>query len=273
MSHNDIQPGTPAATVSSRRAVGLGAQVASYTGALLRAWVRDPGIIVQSLVFPAFMLAMFHLVFGESTTAIGLGDSIFGTTGLVALVGAMFGTAMAGLQFIEERDTGLLQRLWTLPVARSGYLIGRIVAEVVRMFAGTVILFAVAVPLGFRFTQGWLAGLGALVVPVLLGVGVAFLVIAVATVSGKAVIQQLSILFLLMLFFNTGFAPVEEYPGWLEPVVRYQPMSLAIDTMSGLTEGGPVRDALIGTLVWSVGLSVVFGVPAVRGYRRAVQGD
>ena len=101
----------------------------------------------------------------------------------------------------------------------------------------------------------------------------AFLVIAVATVSGKAVIQQLSILFLLMLFFNTGFAPVEEYPGWLEPVVRYQPMSLAIDTMSGLTEGGPVRDALIGTLVWSVGLSVVFGVLAVRGYRRAVQGD
>ena len=106
MSHTDIQPGTPAATVSSRRAVGLGAQVASYTGALLRAWVRDPGIIVQSLVVPAFMLAMFHLVFGESTTAIGLGDSIFGTTGLVALVGAMFGTAGWTRPPVRSEQTG-----------------------------------------------------------------------------------------------------------------------------------------------------------------------
>jgi len=254
-----------------RQTVRLGTQAVVHASALLRTWVRDPGVVVQTLVFPAFLLGVFHLVLGQSTTNLGLGDSIYRNTGLVALVGAMFGTIMTGLQLISERQTGLLARLSTLPVPRSGYLLGRVLAEVVRITIATVVLFAVAIPMGFRFTQGWLAGVAALLVPVIAGTGIVFVMIACATVAPRSLMEETAIPFLFMMFFNTGFAPLSEYPGWLQPIVEYQPMSPAVDALSGLTEGGPVARPLALTIVWAVGLSVVFGVLAVRGYRKAAQ--
>lgn len=259
------------ADLSPRRAVTsrVGARVLAST--LLRTWSRDPGVLIQAVVFPAFLLAMFQLVFGRITTAIGAGQSIYGYTGLVALVGAMFGTLMTGINLVSERESGLLGRLWTLPLPRSSFLGGRVLAEIVRTSVGTVALFTIAALMGFRFTQGWLAGIGALVVPVVFGVGFVFVVIAIATVAEKSVVDHLGVLFLLMLFFNTGFAPITEYPTWLAPIVRYQPMSTAIDTMTGLTEGGPILGPFCLTLGWALGCALVFGVLSMRGYRRAVE--
>ncbi|WP_327148411.1 ABC transporter permease [Nocardia sp. NBC_01329] len=241
-------------------------------GALLRTWSRDPGIVVQSLVFPAFMLLMFQLVLGKTVTSMGGGDSVYGNTGLVALVGALFGTLATAISLIHERDTGLLARMWTLPVPRSGFIAGRLIAEALRTGIATVVLFCVAVPLGFRLEHGIAAGIGAVLVPMVFAIGIAVPVIAMATVaSGRQAVQQLGGLFLLLLFFNGGFAPVSEYPGWLQPVVRHQPMSPAIDAVRGLTEGGPVAAPLATTVAWTVGLVVVFGPVAVRGYRRAAE--
>ena len=248
------------ATWQERRAVPLGAQSLVQAGALLRTWSRDPGIVVQSLVFPAFMLLMFQLVLGETVTTMGGGDSVYGNTGATAIT------------LIHERDTGLLARMWTLPVPRAGFIAGRLLAEAVRAGLATLVLFAVAVPLGFRFEHGPLAGIGAVLVPMIFGVGIAVPVLALATLaSGKGAVQQLGGLFLLLLFFNGGFAPVDQYWGWIQPFVRHQPMTPAIDAVRGLTEGGPVLAPLLTTVLWTVGLIAVFGPIAVRGYRRAAE--
>ena len=42
------------------------------------------------------------------------------------------------------------------------------------------------------------------------------------------------------MFFSTGFVPVNQYPGWLQPyTVAHQPISYAVDVMRGLSLGGP----------------------------------
>lgn len=259
-------------TWQERRAVPLAQQSLIHAGALLRTWSRDPGIVVQSLVFPAFMLLMFQLVLGETVTTMGGGDSVYGNTGLVALVGALFGTLATAITLIHERDTGLLARMWTLPVPRAGFIAGRLLAEAVRAGLATLVLFAVAVPLGFRFEHGVLAGIGAVLVPMIFGVGIAVPVLALATLaSGKGAVQQLGGLFLLLLFFNGGFAPPDQYWGWIQPFVRHQPMTPAIDAVRGLTERGPVLAPFLTTVLWTVGLIAVFGPIAVRGYRRAAE--
>ncbi|MEU1981410.1 ABC transporter permease [Nocardia sp. NPDC019395] len=263
---------TYTATWPQRQSVPLLRQSIVQAGALLRSWSRDPGIVVQSIVFPAFLLLMFQLVLGKTVTSMGGGDSIFGNTGLVALVGALFGTLATAISLIHERDTGLLARMWTLPVPRVGFLAGRLLAEAIRTGIATLVLFAVAIPLGFRFEQGIAAGIGAGLVAMVFAAGIAVPVVAMATVaSGRQAIQQLNGLFLLLLFFNGGFAPVSEYPGWLQPVVRHQPMTPAIDAVRGLTEGGPVAEPLAITVLWTIGLVVVFGPLAFRGFRHAAE--
>lgn len=73
----------------------------------------------------------------------------------------------------------------------------------------------------------------------------------------------------LLFFFCTGFVPLGQYPGWIQPVVDHQPMSYAVEAMRGLAFGGPVVTPMFGTLLWSAGIVVVCTVPMVIGYRKA----
>jgi ABC-2 type transport system permease protein len=256
--------------VEERASVGLPTQVVVNAAALLRRWSRDPGVIVQAVAFPAFLLAMFQLVLGKTVTAMGGGDSIVANTGLVALVGALYGTVAAAVSVITDRDAGIIARQWTLPVARHGFLLGRLLAEALRAGVSTIILFAVATTMGFRFDEGALAAVGAVAVPMVFAVGVAVPILALATVAtGREVVQVLSGGFLFLLFFTTGFAPADQYPGWLRPVVEHQPLSPAVEAIAGLTAGGPVAAPLLTTLAWTLGSIVVVGPLAARGWRRA----
>ncbi len=265
---------TRAQVAPTRTAVGLPTQIAVHAGALMRRWSRDPGVIVQAVAFPAFLLAMFQLVLGETVTAMGGGDSIVANTGLVALVGALYGTVAAAVSVIDDRDAGILARQWTLPLARRGFLLGRLLAEALRAGVSTVILFAAATTMGFRFHEGPVAALGAVVIPMVFAVGVAVPILALATVaSGREVVQVLSGGFLFLLFFTTGFAPADQYPGWLRPVVEHQPLSPAVEAIAGLTDGGPVAVPVLTTLAWTVGSIAVLGPLAARGWRRAAQGS
>jgi ABC-2 type transport system permease protein len=73
----------------------------------------------------------------------------------------------------------------------------------------------------------------------------------------------------LLFFFSTGFVPLAQYPGWLQPVVQHQPLSYAVEAMRGLSLGGPVLIPTVGMIAWSVGIVAVCMFPMLRGYRRA----
>jgi hypothetical protein len=48
------------------------------------------------------------------------------------------------------------------------------------------------------------------------------------------------------------------FPGWLQPVVRAQPMS-AIEAVRALADGGPTLWPVLQSLAWIVGLIAMFG--------------
>lgn len=239
---------------------------------LLLGWSRDAATMIQMIVYPALMLVMFRIVLGDSITAATGQSSVYGTVPMITLVAAMSGAVVSALGLTLEQRTGLLGRFATMPIHRAAGLVGRLLAEVIRIVSTTVLILIVGVALGLRFDQGWLAAIALLVFPVLFGLGFAVLVTALATLSkGGQLVQIVAIITLLMTFFNSGFVPVQAYPRWLQSTVQNQPMSCAIDAMKGLTVGGPVADALVKTALWSLGTIVVFLYPAIMGYRRAAE--
>ncbi|ADG80888.1 Transport permease protein OS=Tsukamurella paurometabola (strain ATCC 8368 / DSM / CCUG 35730/ CIP 100753 / JCM 10117 / KCTC 9821 / NBRC 16120 / NCIMB 702349 / NCTC 13040) OX=521096 GN=Tpau_4327 PE=3 SV=1 [Tsukamurella paurometabola] len=263
--------GTTSGTVTvDRRAVPLAPATLVVAGALLRAWSRSPVVLVQAIAFPAFLLAMFQLVLGKTVTAMGAGTSIYANAGLIALVSALYGSLATGLSFITERESGVLSRHATMPVPRAALLAGRLVAEAGRTAVSTALLLAMAVVLGLRFTQGPLAAAAAYLVPIAFGTAFALVVLALAAVTaGTQMVQLFGGVFLLLMFFGTGFVPADQYPVWLQPIVRWQPLSPATDLMRGLTEGGPVAVPLLATALWIAGI-LAFAFPvALRGFAGA----
>ncbi|MFI8567770.1 ABC transporter permease [Rhodococcus sp. NPDC078407] len=237
---------------------------------LLMRWMRDPSTMIQALLYPALMLVMFRVVLGNSISAATGSPAIYGQVPMIALVGAMFGSIVSAVGLKGERKSGLLSRFWTTPTHRAAGLLGRMIAEAVRVLVTTTVIISAGVAMGFRFTQGLQAGILLLLIPVVFGIGFAVMITFLATVSGDApLVELVSIFCTLLMFFNAGFVPVLAYPLWLQPVVAAQPMSVAVGAMRNLAMGGPVMTPVLQTLAWSLGMVVVFLIPAIRGYKKA----
>jgi oleandomycin transport system permease protein len=71
-----------------------------------------------------------------------------------------------------------------------------------------------------------------------------------------------------LLLASSVFAPPETMPGWLQPFVQVNPITVATDALRGLLLGGPVRSPVLQTLAWTATPSVVFAPLAIRQYRR-----
>ncbi|MGV0801939.1 hypothetical protein ABQF26_33545, partial [Mycolicibacterium elephantis] len=74
-----------------------------------------------------------------------------------------------------------------------------------------------------------------------------------------------------MVFASSGVAPVGMYPSWMQPLIQYQPMSAAIDSMRAFVEGTSPVMPLTLTIVWFFAFAAVFGPLAVRRYRLAAE--
>ncbi|MDT5093343.1 MAG: type transport system permease protein [Mycobacterium sp.] len=240
------------------------------TQRLVVRWCRDVETLVFALGLPCFFLVANNQVFGKPVSAVSGHSALYGLVPMAALVGAVFGSAAAGISLMHERDDGLLARFWVLPVHRASDLLSRLAAEVVRILASSVLVAATGVALGFRFGQGIAATLAWFVVPVVFGLAFSFLVTTIALYMSDTVLaESTSIAVAPLFFFCTGFVPLDQYPSWLQPVVAHQPMSYAVETMRGLSLGGPVLSPMIGTLLWAVGIVAACTAPMLIRYRKA----
>jgi ABC-2 type transport system permease protein len=237
-------------------------------------WRTDPLIPIQSLLFPSLLLIVYYLLVGESMTRITGTDNLSGLVPMCAIAGGMFGALGAGFGIRPERDSGLLSRLWTFPVHRASALIGRVLAEAARTLVSAALITAVGVALGLRFEHGWLAAIPFLLVPVLVVVVFALVVTTLALGAGpdgNILFTWLGTASIGLVFGSAGVAPVEMFPSWLRPVIQFQPMSPAIESMRAFVEGDSPLLPLTVTFVWVLGFTAVFGPLAIRNYRIAAE--
>lgn len=240
------------------------------TQRLVIRWGHDIQTIIQALILPPMFLVAINLVFGKAVSSVSSHSPLYGSVPMAALVGAVFGSTAGGICLMRERDEGLLARFWVLPVHRASGLLSRLVAEVVRILATTVLVMCTGMALGFRYHQGIPAALAWLAVPAAFGVAFALLVTTLALyLVNTVLVEATGIVITLLVFFCTGFVPLAQYPRWIQPVVEHQPMSYAVEAMRGLALGGPVVTPIIGTLLWSAAIVAACTAPMVIGYRKA----
>ncbi|MCZ0914460.1 ABC transporter permease [Gordonia amicalis] len=259
------------ASAGERSPRALTEQSLVLTWRQLAVLVRDRATVLQILFIPALTMVMFKVVLGDAIGSATGQDSVYGTVPLVILVSAMFGSLASAVRLNKERATGLLGRLYVLPIHRAADLTSRVLCEVVRIVITTILLLLAGMFIGFRFTQGPFAVLGILGVALMFGIAYSTFVLSVAVNVRPSVtlVPMLSLLSSVLMFFNSGFSPVEAYPTWLQPIVENQPMTPAIDVMRALASGGPITENMVKVVLWAVTITVVCAVPALRGYKKA----
>lgn len=245
-------------------------QTLVQTKRILTRWARDLVTVMEALVLPVAFMLTLYIVLGHLIYAVTHDSALYSIVPLLALGGAISGSAFVAIDLMRECSSGLMTRLWVLPVHRASGPLARILAEAVRIVVTTAVMLGAGVLLGFRFREGLVAGLMWLSVPVIFGMAFAALTTTVALYTAKTlVVEAVELMQLLLIFFSTGLLPLNQYPHWIQPVVAHQPVSYAIAAMRGLSAGGPVLVPMIATLLWSVGIAAACVVPMAIGYKRA----
>ena len=226
-----------------------------------------PGVVIQTVVFPVLLLVMFYFVSTRTVTAVTGRDTVSGLIPLVITIATMFGGTASAVSLVLDLHSGLVSRLRSMPLHPFTVIGGQVIAEGLRVVLASLLICLAGTAFGFRVLSPSGAVVFLLVVVVTaVGFGSFMMALAVATRSVSRV-AGLSPLFMVLMFFNSGFVPVSSYPAVLRPIVAYQPFSCAIDAMRAAADGTPFGLPLLLALAWFLAATAVFGALAVRSYR------
>jgi ABC-2 type transport system permease protein/oleandomycin transport system permease protein len=237
----------------------------------LMVWMRVPAYLAFTVIQPVMFVLMFRYVFGGAIPVNVPGGYVnFLMPGIIGQTAAFatFGTAIA---LAMELKKGVIDRLRSMPMARSAVLAGRLVADTGRMLVTILIIIGVGYAVGFRFTNGFVAAVAMVVLAIVFGVAIC----CVSAYTGLAIgdeesVQAFGMIWLFPLtFLSSAFVPISTMPGWLQAFANNQPVTYVIDTMRALALGGPVAANLWKSVAWLAGIFIVFLPLAVRAYRRA----
>jgi ABC-2 type transport system permease protein len=237
----------------------------------LLGWYRVPAFLVFTVIQPVMFMILFRYVFGGAIPVRvrgGYVDYLF--AGIIGQTGAFtsFGTAIA---LARELQKGTIDRLRSMPMARSAVLLGRLGADLVRLVATMLILLGVGYAVGFRFHDGVGPALLMFVLALAFGLLVASVSATIGlTLKDEETVQAFGFIWVFPLtFVSSAFVPVQSMPGWMQAFANNQPFTIVIDELRSLSIGGPLALHAWQSAAWVGGLLAVFITLAFRAYKRA----
>ncbi len=242
----------------------------------IRKLMRTPQVfgiaIVQSVVF----LLMFRYILGGAIGVSGVTYVEFLVPGFV-VSGILFTGGGSSVAVAEDVASGLNDRLRSLPISDRAVLAGRAMADATLMVIVGLVTLGVGFIIGFRMhttVPDVVLALGLLVVYAL---SFAIVFAWLGLVSGNAqAAQGLSILAVPFSFISSAFVPIATMPGPVQAFAKAQPLTFMVNSWRGLLLGDAVTRTfdhgltywVVGSLLWSLGIVLVFTPLAVRSYRK-----
>jgi ABC-2 type transport system permease protein/oleandomycin transport system permease protein len=231
--------------------------------------MRQPDMLVFAVVMGVFFLVLFNYVFGGSIGAGAGVDYLDFLVPGVFVITALQGAQQTSLGLAADLNEGVTNRFRSLPMSQVAVIAGRTIADAVRNVAGLILVTLLGILMGYRFASP-IGAIGAIALATAIGYGFSWLGAAIAAkVRQPDMVGMLSMFWLFPLMLaSTAFAPAETMPGWLQPFVKYQPISVAADAVRGMANGTAAGGDILLSLAWTALLLLVFGPMSVRLYQK-----
>jgi oleandomycin transport system permease protein len=218
---------------------------------------------------PIMYLLLFTYVFGGAISGGTHKYLQFSLPGILVL-SVVFATLGTGLMLNQDIASGVFDRFRSLPIARWAPLAGAILGDMVRYTITVAVTLGFGMILGFRITAAPLAAAAGCLLLLLFAVAMcwisALIGLLVKTPQG---VQLFGFLGMFPLVFGSNLlVPSDTMPGWLQAFVKVNPITDLTGAERGLLTGGPVATPVVRSLLWALGIFLVFAPLAVRVYRR-----
>ena len=233
---------------------------------------RTPQILMMGTIQGALFLFMFRYVFGGAINTRGalnyvdfLVPGFLVTTYLWTGMGAASGVA-------EDSSSGVYDRMRSLPVSRAAVMVGRSLADITLVAWGMLITGVLGFLVGFRTHSSPLKVALAFGLMLVAGYAFTWVFITVGLISGSAqAAQGMSMLVVPFSFVSSANVPVSSMPGWMQPFAANQPITVFINAVRCLMQGGAARVGIGHTTTYWVALSLGSDQKLTQELRRAAK--
>jgi ABC-2 type transport system permease protein len=237
------------------------AQTAAMSKRAILAVVRQPSIVIPSLLFPLFFVALGTSSFSRAIDIPGFPpvDSFLDFALAGAIVqGILFGSTVSATALATDIENGFFDRLLATPTSRVSILVGRLAGGMAYGAFQTIVFILILLPFGLSVKSGPIGVLAMVVggVLVALAVGALMSALALRTGSSEAVQGAFPLLFIL-LFFSSTFFPRETMRGFHRSVADLNPVSFLAEGFRSLTIEPLSATALAETLLIPLALALL----------------
>jgi ABC-2 type transport system permease protein len=231
----------PAVNVPTTGIANLFSDIAWVCYRSLKKLSRNPFLLMFTLIMPLIWLGLFSQTFGtlfaRGATAGGAAplpyDYIAVLLPGIAVMTAIQAASQSGFGMVNDIETGFMDKFFVAPMSRASVLIGKLLADGLRMAAqaGIVLLIAYIFTLAFGWKIPFATGIpGDLLICVLAAFfGVAFSglsnSVALFTKSTESTMMVSFTLTFPLLFLSTAMVPLNLLPAWVQTFSAYNPVS------------------------------------------------
>src|SRR3984893_2303666 len=247
---------------SSDKAASFGHQVTAQTRVELLLTLRRGESVLITLIVPVVLLVFFaslNIIPASTDKAVD-----FLLPGMLALAIMATGMVSLGISTAYERYYGVLKRLGSSPLPRSGLIIAKVISVLVLELIQVIILVGVAVAL-----YGWRpAGSPALAILVMALGTVTFAALGLAMAGGlraEVTLAGANALQLVVLLRGGGILPLSHLPPGLAAIAQLLPAAALTQALQASMSSGAAFPSLplLTLVVWAVVILLV----AVRTFQ------
>jgi len=243
----------------------------------LRVLLRQPAFVVITLIQPLIWLLLFGALFKAVTQIPGFdGTSYIDylTPGVVVML-AVSSAGWTGMGFIEDMNSGVMDRMLVAPAWRGAFNLGSVIQAVISVVIQTLLIVVLALLLGAHYDNGIGGVLVLLLVAALLAAIFASFSNGLGILTGQreTLIGAVSALLLPLTFLSGALMQLSLAPGWIGTVAKFNPVDWAASAARNATmqsfDWGLVGLRL-GLLAALTALAAFFATRAFGVYQRSL---
>ncbi|ETA04621.1 ABC transporter [Gordonia alkanivorans CGMCC 6845] len=228
------------------------------------------GEVIFAFISPMFLAVCFYLPLRSimnATPGMNYGQFLMP---IIILQSVSFAASSAAMRAAFDGAQGINTRFRVMPMPTAVPMLARTATNAMLLAISLCCGAVACLVIGWR-PEGGVTGTVALVgLTALVGLMFALLADGIGLIAGspERTSQAMALPTLILGMMSTGFVPITQFPEWIQPFVRNQPISQLTTAMRAFDSGTATWELVRPSLYWCLALGVSAAVLLILGNRK-----
>jgi ABC-2 type transport system permease protein len=254
-------------TLPTARPAAAIRDTATMIGRGVRLSRRNLDALITALMLPVILMLLFVYLFGGAINT-GTRYVTYVVPGVILLC-AGFGSATTAVSVSQDMTNGIIDRFRAMDISAAALIAGHVVASVIRNAVSTVLVFGVALAIGYRPHGSVAEWLGAIAILLMFMAAVSWFAATVGLLaSTPEAASGFTFGVMFLPYASSAFVPIDTMPHWLQGFSRHQPCTPVTESLRSLLAGQPVGSHAATAIAWCAGILAVSMVASTIAFWR-----